>query len=288
MTPGVLDHCIGILRSAARAALFLSAIILLSSPARAQDAQMQALAKEQLKAIAKSKQKSILVMDFQGPEEFVTPFGERLADVLSSELAKFTQGIQVIDRVHLSEEIKANGLARSALRYSDVGAAIAQQLHAKLVVVGSLARDSNSGALKAAVDLYRLDSGKDLQSLSVLIPLIASSDPSLRPIEHIGMEPENIPFAAVKGISAVQCIYCPAAQFTEAAKDHKYAGTVDLTVIVGTDGVATDIYPTQAAEYGLTWSAVHTVRSWRFRPATDPLGNPIMVRQKIQVVFHLY
>ena len=100
--------------------------------------------------------------------------------------------------------------------------------------------------------------------------------------------PGAIPSSGENGYSVPRCIYCPYAQFSPQAIKNHTQGTVVLVVIVGTDGQAHNIHVVKALPDGLSESAIETVRSWRFKPATGPDGAPAAVRQTIEVTFHLY
>jgi TonB family protein len=83
-------------------------------------------------------------------------------------------------------------------------------------------------------------------------------------------------------------VVCPQAPFTQEAGIAKYGGTVTLLVVVTPEGRATDIKVIKGLQYGLEQSAIDTVQQWRFAPARDPDGNPVGVRQTIEVIFHPY
>lgn len=57
---------------------------------------------------------------------------------------------------------------------------------------------------------------------------------------------------------------------------------------VGTDGKVDSLYTLRGLPDGLTEAAIAAVRNWRFKAAADPSGKPTVVRNAIDVVFHLY
>ncbi|HKV49024.1 MAG TPA: energy transducer TonB [Candidatus Acidoferrales bacterium] len=251
----------------------------------AQAAPMDALASSLIKAVDQSKQKSIVVLDFQGPGQSVTPLGEELADDLTKRLSLLAQSPKVIERTKVADAITQNRLARSALRYPDIALAIASQLKAKVAVLGELG-PVHDGILELTVDCYRLDSGNDIARLA--LKLRAPDAPQITPSAAENVKSFTAESGLPKGSSPPICMHCPNAPFTQSAINHKVSGKLFVSVLVNTDGTVSDISPLQSLPYGLTWSAVHTVRSWKLQPAKSPDGRLMTVRQTIEVVFNLH
>jgi hypothetical protein len=64
---------------------------------------------------------------------------------------------------------------------------------------------------------------------------------------------------------------------------------VELDLTVDEVGQAKDIRVRAGLPYGLTEQAVQVVgKTWRFRPAIDTKGNPVAVRQALEITFNLY
>ncbi len=78
------------------------------------------------------------------------------------------------------------------------------------------------------------------------------------------------------------------AQYTEAARQQRIAGTVLLDCVVNTDGTVSDVRVTRSldTQYGLDQEAVKAVRQYRFTPGTKD-GQPVPVRVSIEVSFSL-
>ncbi|MGA7552251.1 MAG: energy transducer TonB, partial [Candidatus Acidiferrales bacterium] len=64
--------------------------------------------------------------------------------------------------------------------------------------------------------------------------------------------------------------------------------TVFLSIVITADGHADDILALRALPYGLTESAIETVKSWRLKPGQTSDGTPMAVRQRVEITFHLY
>jgi periplasmic protein TonB len=96
------------------------------------------------------------------------------------------------------------------------------------------------------------------------------------------------PSAGTGGYGYPACLYCPTAQYSDEAVKAKYQGTVEILATITPDGRATDIHVVKGLGLGLDEKAIEAVRSWRFRAALGPNGQPAAVRQIIEVTFHLY
>jgi TonB family protein len=81
-------------------------------------------------------------------------------------------------------------------------------------------------------------------------------------------------------------IYDPDPPYTKAASKAKYSGRVALAIVVDTEGNVVDAQVIRAAGYGLDESAMDTVRTWKFKPATKD-GVPVRVRLSVEVSFKL-
>jgi len=84
-----------------------------------------------------------------------------------------------------------------------------------------------------------------------------------------------------------RAIYAPDPEYSETARKKKIAGTVVLSLTVGTDGLAHDIQVEKKLGYGLDEKAVEAIRKWRFQPELRD-GQPIEKRIYVDVTFRLY
>ena len=87
-------------------------------------------------------------------------------------------------------------------------------------------------------------------------------------------------------ISAPVKVYFPRPCYTEEARQARLQGVVVLQVVVRSDGSVGEIEVLKHLGLGLTESAVETVRTWGFEPATLD-GDPIPVFLNLVVNFHL-
>jgi TonB family protein len=82
-------------------------------------------------------------------------------------------------------------------------------------------------------------------------------------------------------------VYDPDPPYTKEARKANYSGGVSLIIVIDTEGNVIDARVTKSAAYGLDESAMDTVRTWKFKPATRD-GVPVRVRVSVQVTFRLF
>jgi protein TonB len=88
------------------------------------------------------------------------------------------------------------------------------------------------------------------------------------------------------GVSAPVVLYKVDPEYSEEARKAKYSGTVTLSIVVGTDGKATNITVVKSLGMGLDEKAMEAVQKWRFTPGKNK-GVPVAVRANVEVNFRL-
>jgi TonB family protein len=83
-----------------------------------------------------------------------------------------------------------------------------------------------------------------------------------------------------------QVIQKVAPEYTEEAKRDKIQGTVVLTLVVGTDGLAHDVAVERGIDAGLDRNAAEILQQWRFAPGTLK-GEPVAVQATIEINYRL-
>jgi len=89
------------------------------------------------------------------------------------------------------------------------------------------------------------------------------------------------------GVTLPTCVYCPAPQYTDEAREAKVQGRVTLRVLVSADGRASQIQVAQGIGAGLDERAVQSVRSWKFASAHDGARRAVPAWIAIEVIFRL-
>jgi TonB family protein len=88
------------------------------------------------------------------------------------------------------------------------------------------------------------------------------------------------------GVTAPRVLERADPAYTPEASAAKIEGTVLLSVVVGTDGMAHDINVVKSLGNGLDEQAAIAVQKWHFAPGTKD-GAPVQVKAQIEVNFRL-
>jgi TonB family protein len=99
--------------------------------------------------------------------------------------------------------------------------------------------------------------------------------------------PEQVVDLNSKGVVKPLPIFKPEPPYTKEAKDAKVQGTVILKIVVDAQGNVSEAKVTKSLEKSLDESAVNTVKTWKFKPATKN-GKPVSCRPWVEVSFKLY
>ena len=88
------------------------------------------------------------------------------------------------------------------------------------------------------------------------------------------------------GVTAPKVLARADPQYTAEATEAKLEGTVLLSVVIGTDGIARDLKVIKSLGSGLDEKALDAVKLWYFAPGTKD-GQPVNVRAQIEVNFRM-
>jgi hypothetical protein len=251
---------------------------------RAQLPAIDPVATQLAEALAHSKQKSVIVFDFWGPDQTLTALGRTAAQSLSTALAKKSLRLEVLDRSGIAAACLRHGLSASNIHDPSIEIWIGRDLGAKALVLGqpSVVDDQ----LVIQITAYKTEDQKWITGFKLTSPITSDTRVMLaKEIESIA--PKTVPLQPSSSTySYPRCLSCPPAKYDQRAVDRRVEGTVTLNVI-GTNGKARDTIVTSALPFGLTQKAIEAVGGWTFKPALTPQGQPVEVRQMIEVTFHL-
>jgi TonB family protein len=93
-------------------------------------------------------------------------------------------------------------------------------------------------------------------------------------------------YSVGNGVTAPTVITRVDPEYSEEARKAKYSGSVQLSIVVNTNGKATDIKVTKSLGMGLDEKAVEAIQKWVFKPGTNQ-GKPVNVRALVEVNFRL-
>ncbi|MGH9706620.1 MAG: TonB family protein [Candidatus Acidiferrales bacterium] len=268
----------------------VTALFLLLAPAalfaQAQESPIKELASRMAKSIAASKQKSVVVFDFVGPDDKFTPLGRDLADEFSAALAQPETGLTVADRKEIYDAMQKKHYGLQDLLGTDLAVSLAHDLGVQAVVFGKITVDSSN--LVISVEAYRINHNRRIKGFRVSVPFTDEMK-KLSAEESKEQNPlADFPQAGKNGYSFAACLYCPNPHFTELAVSDHIQGTVELKTVISADGYVKEIVVMKRLPDGLTEVAISAVQSWRFKPATGPDGKAAAVVMTIEVTFRLY
>lgn len=89
------------------------------------------------------------------------------------------------------------------------------------------------------------------------------------------------------GVRAPRPIYTPDPEYPDNARKMKITGTVQLSLVLGVDGVPHDVKIEKGLGHGLDEKAVEAVRKWKFQPAMKD-GQPVETKLYVTTTFRLY
>ena len=102
----------------------------------------------------------------------------------------------------------------------------------------------------------------------------------------LGQQSDDKTYRVGNGVSAPKVLKKSDPIYTQGATDSKIEGTVLLTIVVGSDGVARDIQVVRSLDAGLDSAAMAAVQNWQFQPGTKD-GQAVSVKATIEVNFRL-
>ena len=91
----------------------------------------------------------------------------------------------------------------------------------------------------------------------------------------------------VNGVTVPTCISCPVPPLHQGSAESQIRGRRYLGAEVTAEGRVINISVIKGPGLGLEERAIEYVRKWRFKPAHDADGNPVLVWLPIQVAFRL-
>jgi TonB family protein len=96
--------------------------------------------------------------------------------------------------------------------------------------------------------------------------------------------PEAVFRPGTNGVGYPRCVYCPAPRLPATLKQLNRA-FVAVEAIIRPNGRATDIKVVKSAGSDLDQKAFEVVKSWRFKPARDANGEPVLTITAIAIIF---
>jgi len=88
-------------------------------------------------------------------------------------------------------------------------------------------------------------------------------------------------------VTAPKALRAPDPEYSEEARQKKFSGSVEFSLVADVDGCAKNIRMVKPIGYGLDQKAIEALRMWRFQPGSKD-GNPVPVELHVSMHFRLY
>lgn len=279
----------------------------LAAPAFAQQVELNQLAAELAKqidqrAVADAPKAKVAIFIFARADKTVSQLGSMLVEQFASALSREGGNYELLDPEKLASVREQELWTECEVQEVGIACAVARMAGAGIVILGKheKVKDWANGVhVEMRAILASAEGRKKIGEVRgwLSLPrewLILDALPSLeakKEAEHAANAKMPLPDGVFKPgkdrMSFPECEYCPGPSFTDEARNAKFMAKVLLRLTVLVNGKATDIQVIKPARFGLTQSAIETVKTWRFKPARDRDGKPVPVRVDIEIVFRM-
>jgi TonB family protein len=249
----------------------------------AQESPLDDLARRLADSIEQTKQKSVAVFAFVGPDD-AEALGQKLAGDFQLALAKSAQSLRVEQRAQLLELLGRTSALSASVDDADTAVWFLRDSDVDTAILGTVSNES--GGLRVRVQAFRVRDARPIAEFATIVPL--TDDLKQLVGRTARREFANWPRGGKNGYSSAVCVSCPQPQYTGRPLGRVVEGTVVLDISVDEDGRARHIRIQKAMLGGLTEMAIAAVQKWRFKPATGPDGKEAAVRELVTVSFHFY
>jgi TonB family protein len=256
--------------------------------ALAQDTPMAAAAAQIASAIAASKETSVIVFDFSGPEGRVTVLGQQLASEFNAALEKSATSFHVEDRSLITDAVRQYRCAPKFVVNPETTLTIAAGIQVKAFVTGQVSVKGDKASV--LISAYRVPDGMGIRGYRIAWPLnqqmrglLDKNLADVPPPSNL----EDMPEAGQKRYSVPSCTNCPMPHFDDLVREGM-RGVVELQVVVLQDGSIGDMRVLRGICPDVNQRVIDAVKQWKLRPAKGPDGNPADVTEHIEVKMQLH
>jgi hypothetical protein len=215
--------------------------------------------------------------DLVGPKGLRAPFGNWLADQISTSITRRYPALHVIDRSTISSLLDKRN--READQESRAGhlwepkrdRAYAKQAGAEKCIFGNFSKVPRG----LRIDFYFIGPKPVSGGFSAILPVTDQVARLLPPGLETEMPKGESGGASSARVAEPQCLWCPVEVPFQWDKRSNCHGTIIFNVHVNTEGRATDIQNVQGPERcaDMTGALVERVRRWWFQPAQNADGK---------------
>jgi TonB family protein len=273
--------------------------------ANAQQDPFDAVASDVAAAVAKASRKhnlapKVLVVDFSETKGFPTALGPDLARQFFLSLQAHSQNFTFPDRDDYLHQFAADKLTAESYANSNTFKCYTPVHDVAFIVTGEMKDLPDAIVIK--IKTIQVKGSKVIFQQQVNLPItsamqqfltpgpgVAGSSGSDRPEMMDFPSHARVPKASANGhYSMPVCTVCRNPSFPPVAVGVRFQGTVMLNIRIGADGRVLEVALLRGLPCGLNNAAIEAVRSWKFRPAQGPDGQPAEVGAQVEVTFRLY
>jgi TonB family protein len=271
------------------AAALLAASFAAATRAQMPLAPLDHVASQSASALDQYKATHVAVPDFatRDGSASMDRVGAKLAADFRAELAAASQKFSITSNAGLNKLMKSHQTAPVDMQNAQVAAWLLGLSHSDAWVIGEISDRAERIHVELAAYRRNKSGAMLLDSFETDVPFTPEL---LGLVDHPPRDAafDAIPASNTHGYSPPACLYCPAAEYSQDASSAHIEGTVVLIATVDKTGVPHDIRVLRRLPLGLTEKAIETVGTWRMTPARTRDGQPVVVRQTIEVQFHLF
>ena len=241
--------------------------------------------------------RGVLVIDLETPDHRSLPFGQWLADQLSSSLANQGQPVEVVDRRGLYVALKEQLPPGQEVDLKNANT-LGKQTGANTIIMGSYgAVDQDLGVTLAA---YRVSESNAVPLPANWIGVVngkISLTPEIR--THLNMSldslrpKDGIYNPGMGGVTFPICVKCPYPSMYPPdvdvpglVRDKQNVGDIVLQFVVNAKGSVTQVAVPHPFGYGVDERCAKAALDWEFTPAVDANDEPVPVLMFMRVHFN--
>jgi TonB family protein len=252
--------------------------LICSESAAASRVDLDHLADQLGKGMAKEKLRSVTIADFSATDGKPSDLGWYLANRLSDSWLRHGQEFRVLDRA----ELRDAKVTADDLRSVEILQRLGNVWGVDSVV---------TGAVDALPDHYVVTAALRRVADGAVIVTASQTAPRSRILDLLS--PQGLMGGAtafpsgINGVGVPICLKCPIPQYSDKARKARLESTVVLSIVVSTEGRTARIAIVKDPGFGLTDQAIEAASEWEFKPAMNKEGKPVPTKVPIEMTFRM-
>jgi hypothetical protein len=261
--------------------LFLS----LAPVSCAQFEQLDALGKHLAKELERLKPKMVAVADLSESQGDIPGQGHYFSDFVSNSIQHYAKKLPVLRHWDFDSDLQRDGVPPNSFVSAEAVANWRAKIPEDILVIGTISRDAQAYAL--SVSAIRATGGQILFSERTTFPRTEFLDSWSEPFPP-ALDATIFRYPDSEIGNPPSCIHCPVPKYSVYARRDKLQANPSFNALISPDGRVVRLQPTRTTEDGLDAEAFTTIKTWRFKPATNKKGLPVYIIIPIEVTFRLF